>query len=182
MSKMLARRQQLWNGANPSTQGGVGQVGQSPPQQEDASATAFYEETAKLTGKSARTVRRKTQIGQDICDEAAQELAGSEVANNQAELEKLSKLSATKQVAIAKEIKNGARKRVPGRRARGTKCDPCDRGRIQERGLKGIRSAEIALDLLGMFEHCKESIEFLRDALNGNAPWNRKSQPDESCF
>ena len=69
-------------------------------------------QVAEKTGTSKRTAERDIAIGEAIPDDVAKTLKGTPTADNQAELARLAKLTATQQRKAAERIKSGKAKTV----------------------------------------------------------------------
>jgi ParB family transcriptional regulator, chromosome partitioning protein len=72
----------------------------------------FVEEVSAQTGKSQRTIRDDVAIANALDEQAAEDIAGTPVADSKAELKRLGSLAPAKQRAAAKKIKSGEAKTV----------------------------------------------------------------------
>lgn len=104
----LAERQEVYLQLHPETARGV--AGGLARQGSASDILSFAEETAERTGFSRRTIERAVALARGIPRELRERLRGSEIANNAAALDYLSKLPAEmQQRAVALVVGGGAK-------------------------------------------------------------------------
>ena len=108
-AELIAERKQLYEQAHPETaqyrRGGEAKAAGGATAI-DAVAPAFATETARLTGRSERSIRQDGQVAK-LPQSVRDAIRGTEVAAHITELEKLARLGADDQVAVANVLKDG---------------------------------------------------------------------------
>lgn len=142
-TKALARLKVIYEKKH--LEAGHGKAAGKPPKGgKGDSVSSFAEDTARKTGKSARTIQREVAVGEALADGVAEALVDTPIADNVAELAKLGKLKPAKQKAAAKKLKAGTAKTVAEAskpKAAPTKA-PKPAGKAAERkALKAIEAA-----------------------------------------
>ena len=148
-AQALARRKAIYLELNPETATGIAQANGSNKAQDgklsgdtgknvadNLSATSsdekttpsFAQDAAEQLGVTERTIRRQTAIGENIVPEAAEAIKDTPLADNQRELEALSKLPEKQQVKVAEAIASGKATKVP--RSRPTNGKPVADSRL----------------------------------------------------
>ncbi len=103
-AKALKRRKEIYLELHPET--GHGRKASKPPKgDKEGNLPSFGEDTARKTGKSRTTVQRAVKLAKDITDAAAIQLDGTKVADNKAELKRLSALNEDDQITVATAIR-----------------------------------------------------------------------------
>lgn len=168
-AQALARRKEIYEQLNPSAApvNKRGGPGRGKKRQGTSEVPSFAEDTAKKTGKSARTIQRAVKIGRGIDPEAAELLRDTPVADNGRKLVEIAKLRAQEQVREIQRLKEAAAQPAPRkRRALGAKSqDPCIR-----RGLTHLDKLIEVLRELDAYDEYAESLDAIREKLQGMRP------------
>jgi ParB family chromosome partitioning protein len=110
-TQALARRKAIYEAMHPDTKAGGDRKSSEKIKAQELRfdpAPSFTEETAKATGKSARSIQVDVAIAEALDPEAAETIADvPEVADNKVELTRLGKLPPKEQRAVAAKIKAG---------------------------------------------------------------------------
>ena len=129
----MARRKAIYLALHPDAKpvNEKGGPGRGKKTSDNLSSVSFAEDAAKKTGRSARTIQRKVEIGEKLDSEAAEMLRGSRYENDQASVETLGRSPVQKQHERAKELKAGVpvrilRKRKSTKYRKGTYVRTCD--------------------------------------------------------
>ena len=132
-AQALARRKAIYLALHPDAKpvNEKGGPGRGKKTSDNLSSVSFAEDAAKKTGRSARTIQRKVEIGEKLDSEAAEMLRGTKYENDQSALKRLADLPVQKQRERAKELKAGApprilRKRKTTKHRKGTYVRTCD--------------------------------------------------------
>jgi ParB family chromosome partitioning protein len=115
----LKRRKAIYLELHPETAVGGDQTAKMAVCELDAAkgvapsrTPSFVADTAEKTGRSERAIRRDVATAEALNPEAVEAIKDTLLADNKAELERLSKLPDREQVAVARKIKAGKAKSV----------------------------------------------------------------------
>ncbi len=112
-SLQIARRKEIYEIKHPETKHGANggwhgnKGGRNGPLETDiVSVSSFTEDTAKKTGKTSRTIRRKAVIGKNLKNKAAK-IAGTVIEDSQKDLLALSRMDDAEKDAVLERIASG---------------------------------------------------------------------------
>lgn len=106
LAEQLAKRKEIYEKLHPETKahirGGVSKAKRAAA--ESAPPLSFAEDTARKTGKGARTVQESVQIGQNLSEEAKEIIRDTPIAKKKTVLVETARLPKEDQVEAAKEL------------------------------------------------------------------------------
>lgn len=117
-AQALARRKTIYETLHPDAKPVTikGGPGRGKKTSDNLSPVSYARDAAEKTGRSARTVQRKVEIGEKLDSEAADTLRGTKYENSQSVLKDLADRPVQKQRERAKELKAGAPPRIRRKR------------------------------------------------------------------
>ncbi len=104
----LKRRKEIYEALHPETKKGA--QGGRGGKKNESDNLSFSKDTAAKTGKSERTVQRQVAVAENLDESVQEELKDTPIANNQSELERISKLPKDEQPAAARVAKSKRRR------------------------------------------------------------------------